>query len=674
MFGWVLLVWAASAAAFLCLRPLFRPWPDQGYALARVAGPLLVGLGAWLLAGLAPLPLTRATAAAALGALIGAAILVTWRHRHVALPPGRLLLTIDLVWLACVAAFGVVRAWSPSIGGAERPMDHALLAAMLGQQAVLPVDPWLAGYVVNYHVAGHAWWAPFAALLRLPPWIAYNLIAITLPAQVLVGAWAVGQRLHAAWAWMGAAALVGAGSWSALDVAMRQNRLPTAFEVTRVVPGTINEFPFFSLTWGDLHAHVLAMPLLVLLVGLLLRVDEQARERRPLVEMAGLTALTTAVGVAAVMTSTWDAAPVGLAVFCAGAIVARRNPQVVVPLAVVAAAVALTLAWPMARTFRPPPVTRGFEWLGSPLGPFLLAVGTWLTPVLLVAATQRWTGAAVAAVGAGGALMWTLPDWRVRILLILVAAGLWRRRAALGRPGTALALAGLGLLVLAESVWLDDVYGWELRRLNTVFKWHLHAIVLLSLGLPAAMHTLWADPRLRVRRVVRATLVLLVASGTAGTVSVLAARWQEREPTPGFDGRAAMARRWPGDARVVTYLWTHAAPSDIVLEAPGRSYTYGSRISVMTGRPTLIGWEGHERLWRRGEHWRSIIDHRVTDVDALYAGPPDNLHARLRASGVRYVVVGPVERQRYSGLSASRFAQVADVVMEDEGTVLLRVR
>src|SRR5690606_30890689 len=99
-----------------------------------------------------------------------------------------------------------------------------------------------------------------------------------------------------------------------------------------------------------------------------------------------------------------------------------------------------------------------------------------------------------------------------------------------------------------------------------------------------------------------------------------------------------------------------------------------SRISTMTGVPTLLGWKEHEHLWRRGASWQGVIDGRARTVDALYAGPPHRLRERLREAGITYVVVGRVERRRYAGLDARRFADVATAVVDTEGMVLLRVR
>ncbi len=670
---WTALIWSSSAAGFLLTRPLFRDWSDQGYALSRLAGPLFVGVVTWLLTALAGWPLTTPTAIVAVAALAVAGSVTAWRF-PLPLPPARTLTRIELLTSAAFLGFLAVRALSPSIAGTERPMDHALLAAMIAQQTTLPVDPWLSGHLVNYHVAGYAWWAPFAVLVQQPPWVSYNLAAATLPAQLMAGAWGIGQRLRTRWAWLAAAALCLAGPLSALPVVIGERRLPDGLEPTRVLPGTVNEFPFFSLTWGELHAHVLAMPLLVLLAALLIRLDEATRDAAGRRLAVPLAALASVVGTACVLTSSWDVAPVLVAACWALLLLVVRAPRLLPAAGLSAVAVALLLAWPTLQTFRPPRVPIGWEWEASPIGPFLLVLGTWLLPVMLLAASGRWTAAWTAACGAAALVMALVPGFRVRALLVFVVLGVWRRRTALGPPATALTLSALGLLLLSESVWVDDIYGWSLRRMNVVFKSHLHAIVLLSLALPAVAHVLWTEPRHRLRAWTRGAMATLAGCALLASASVLAARWHQREPELTLNGLAAMERRWPGDAAAVRYLWHHARPDDVVLEAAGRSYSYTSRISFMTGRPTLLGWIEHEGLWRRGAAWEATLAARMAEVEALYDGPADRLASQLASAGVRYVVVGAVERRHYPALTAGRFAGVVDVVLDEQGTVLLRVR
>ena len=666
---WVLLTWTASVATFLVTRPLFLSWTDQGYGLSKVLGPLALGVLSWTVVSTGVLAWGASAATAALAVLVAAAVL-TARLSPARLPPWRAVAIRDAAWLATFVLFAVVRAWHPSIIGAERPMDHALLAALLRQPHLPPTDPWLAGHSVNYHYLGYAWWAPLGQLSRAVPPVVYNLTLATLPAQTLAAAWSLGARLGPALPWCGGLVLLAAspvGAW----IWLRETWHGTFFPATRLIPGTINEFPLFSFVWGDLHPHVIALPLLVALVGLLVRLDELTRpDARPDARVVlPVTLLVAVVGAASVLTSNWDVAPVGLAALGVAWMLRtlpRRVRWTALGLSLAAAA---AMVVPVLRHFKHPDVPVGWEWTGSPLGAFLQVQGIWLLPVALVCLRQRRGARLALAAAVVMATAVLAPGWAVRVLLLALVAGVWSQRLTLGRATTGLVLAALCLLLAAESIWVDDVYGWDGRRMNVVFKWHLHAITVLACALPGVVAGLAID--LRRRGALALVVVALVA--LVPSMTLVAARFRHREPVVTLDGLAGMARHHPGDAAAVVYLWTHAAGDEVVLEAAGTAYTYASRISTMTGQPTVLGWEAHERLWRRGDVWDADIRSRAALVDALYGGPADGLGDRLRHAGVRWAVVGAVERRRYPGVTAARFAEVAQVVVDEEGTVLLRV-
>lgn len=677
---WAILLWCTAAVGFLIARPLFRCWPDQGYGVAKVTGPLLAGAIAWCLAGLDVLTWGRDTSIAACLVLGIAAALVA-RRSSFPLPAGSILWRIDAVWLLCGAAFLLLRATHPSIIGAERPMDHALLAALMRQHTIPPIDPWFAGAAVNYHYVGYAMWAALAHVVLPSPAVAYNLVLATLPAQTVAVTWSVGRRLstttngRAHRAWWGAAAVVAGAPVAALASLGATWASPRSLSVARAMPGTVTEFPFFSFVWGDLHGHVLALPLLLALVAIVVRLDEftHGHARTPRTLIVGTTLLAATLATASVLTSTWDVLPAGLAAAWTLLLLSRLPRSTVLIAVASGAGVALLIATPVLLSFRPPAVPAGWEWSGSDAGSFLLVQSAWLLPTGLILLHRTRASFLVGAVALVMLCGWMVPGTGVRAGLLALSIGLWMERGHVGRPTTAMLLSALALLFVAECLWVDDIYGWQLRRMNTVFKWHLHAIVLMACALPGVFATLLEAPGRLPRRVTLSAATLLALVSCVHVTATVASHARHREPVFTIDGLSGMNREHPGDAAAVRYLWTHASGTDVVLEAAGRSYSYGSRISAMTGQPTLLGWRGHETLWRRGEDWARRIDARARLVDDLYAGAMDGLGERLRSAGVRYVVVGPVERRTYPSLTAARFDAHGRVVVSERGTVLLRV-
>lgn len=672
--SWAVILWLLGLAGFLLVRPLLRAWVDQGYGLAKVLGPFLLGAGIWVAAGMGARVDGR-TAVIVSGLLALAATLTTWQTRDAAWPSMRTCLRVDALFLLTLGIAACVRAWSPTIIGAERPMDHALLAAVLGQARIPPGDPWLAGYFVNYHNAGHAWWAAVAALAGHPPWIAYNLIVVSLPAQVACAAWSVGSRVRPRYAWIAVTAIVAAGSWAPVASLVTTGRPPSVAEATRVVPGTINEFPLFSLTWGDLHGHVLALPLLVTIAGLLIRLYEIGHDRRDRMVRVPVVVTLAMLATASALTSTWDVLPMLVAVLWT-ALLMRRWPMAdVVAATVCAAAVVTMLARPVMMTVDPPAMRWGVEPDGSPPGALALVLATWCAPlVMLLLLTGDWRRvlalAWVAAIVC--ALCW--PPWGVRGIIVLVMGQVYLARDHVGRVPTAFALSALSLVLIAECVWVDDVYGWQLRRVNTVFKWHLHAMVLAALALPAVVAALWTAGAHRTRLVTRCVLGGLACVAVLSALSTIGILWSRREPVRTFDGLAGIALHHPGDADAIRHVWMTEPADAVIAEASADAYSYAGRIASLTGRQSLLGWGGHEALWRRGPAWRAVLEHRRRVLAGLYAGDPADVGRLVREAGVTLVIVGAPERRHHPGLDSSRFAPVADRVVDSHGTEVWRVR
>jgi YYY domain-containing protein len=86
--------------------------------------------------------------------------------------------------------------WHPSKGG-ERPMDFAYLNAILKSTTFPPYDPWYAGGYINYYYFGYVIVGTPVKLLGIVPSIAYNFILPTLFACLGISAFSVGWNLLA---------------------------------------------------------------------------------------------------------------------------------------------------------------------------------------------------------------------------------------------------------------------------------------------------------------------------------------------------------------------------------------------------------------------------------------------------------------------------------------------
>ncbi|HVZ80968.1 MAG TPA: DUF2298 domain-containing protein [bacterium] len=228
----------------------------------------------------------------------------------------------ELAFIGAFAAFSLIKVFIPHIhdpvgegynGGGEAGMDFGFLASVVRGESFPPQNQWMAGTPISYSFYyGHLMMGVLAKFLGVVPAVAYNLGLITLFALIFSSAFGLAfglsGRRFSGWVagFLCAAAGNPAGARQIMD-ALRpvfsnfnfgplQDRIINYdyWGPTRVVPNTINEFPYFSVLYGDLHAHTLAMPFAMLLMGLLLSLylsktnrEEGIFSKVPLIVAAG---------------------------------------------------------------------------------------------------------------------------------------------------------------------------------------------------------------------------------------------------------------------------------------------------------------------------------------------------------------------------------------------------
>jgi len=298
---WWLVLSLLGWAAWPLLFPLCGALPDRGYGLARAAGWLLAGWIHWLAVSLGLWQNRLAPIAVVCAALIVAGV-VAWRMQQAALghfwsAQRRALLMGEAVFAGAYLAFVGIRLLNPDLwqpwNGGEKFMESAFLNAILRSARFPPYDPFFAGGALNYYYYGLYLVSLLIKLTGIFPEVAFNLAVPGLFALTAVGLFSVGSAL-AGWRQEsggrmpkgresgvgGALAIVLAllmGNLDALSQFLGRVRVVLAGEVppgfdywtsSRVIPETINEFPYWTFLFADLHPHLIALPFGLLVVGL----------------------------------------------------------------------------------------------------------------------------------------------------------------------------------------------------------------------------------------------------------------------------------------------------------------------------------------------------------------------------------------------------------------------
>jgi YYY domain-containing protein len=270
----------------------FSGFADRGWGLARLITLVLAGYVVWLGASLHLIAFRAVWCALAI-VLVATSWLL---YRHLRSPLNwkltpsmrRVLLGSEGIFWLVFGIFLLFRYLNPDswhwAWGGEKPMEFAHINAMLRSAHFPPYDPWFSGGYINYYYYGLYLVAFCMKATGIPTEIAFNLAQPTIIALIASTGFSVAAALGRSLTkrpslalpagLLGSMLLVLVGN---LDAIVRVvNSLPgpinPSFDWTwgasRAITGAITEFPFFTGLYADLHAHVVAMPMTVLVIAL----------------------------------------------------------------------------------------------------------------------------------------------------------------------------------------------------------------------------------------------------------------------------------------------------------------------------------------------------------------------------------------------------------------------
>jgi len=659
-----------------------------------------------------------------------------------------------VVFLVAFVLVVAIRAVDPAVYplGGEKFLDFGLLKSLDRATVLPPEDMWFANEPVAYYYGGHFLTELLSDLTGTAPRFAYNLSLAGFYATLVTAAYglagAVARARADAWRPAGLAAAFFVGIASNLVTAGRlvvdalpgplqrdvaaavaaQSRYSTDgvlggvdsfsyWTASRVIPGTINEFPLFAWLNGDLHAHMMGMPFLLLGAALAFacyRTPPSNLWRRRVVAFVAIPLLA---GLQTVI-DTWSTPSLFGLLFLAVAL-GDADPWPVLSRRVA--------AWRRARDDGPL-----LDEFGHLVGALSVAGvagvlgGALALPFLLGAAGGREVAVLAAAERTSlpglllvhGAFLVTFYAYLLdrlavdRVLPMLVGVGTLGLLAAtanlavavavgpllaLGwaacrteRPvgfETVLIVAGAGLVGIVELLYVKEQAG--PLRMNTVFKTYMQVWVLWGTAAGAALPAFvrWAGgesaslPGTRSRWL-RAGLAAAVVLATVPYAGLALSTQFAGDADPTLDATRFVEREHPDEAPAIAYVddlsgqptllsapatGRYPGPGGQSTAPPGMYSWDSSPAASLTGVPTVAGWY-HEVGYRGLEPYLG----RVRDVDDAYTGSPERTVAVLERYDVEYVWVGPAERARYGSVT---FAGVEGLtpVFRNEAVTIYRV-
>ena len=788
---WYLSVFALGLITYPLVRFAMSGLPDRGYPLARITGLVVLAWLVWMAGSARiPFTRLTIGVVLLLMALLGGwlayrqrdGLRQEWREKRT------YFLTVEGLFLLFFLVFLLIRLGNPDLWhpwkGGEKPMDLSYFNAVLKSTSFPPYDPWFAGGYINYYYYGYVVVGVLVKFLGIVPTFAYNLILPTLFSLVAMGAFSIVWNLYgetgdggretdavprSSVALGGALAMSTLGNLGVLRMFLQgyQRLMVSSAEIdaagviqklfwtlqgivksfgsaalnyrldewywnpSRVIGAQhgnpITEFPFFTFLYADLHAHMIAMPIALLVVGWALSVvlgkawaSRATPDRSPL--RIGLSFLIGGLAIGALyptnLSDIYTYLPLGIA---AVVYVIWRYPHpgplpkgegvkrlaLLIGGALLLTALAKGLYQPYAHWY-----SQGYSefkiWPGShtPTSDYLTHWGLFLFVIVswMIAETIDWMANTPVS-----ALRKLEPyrNWIVTGLILLVSLILLlginlpvedgvdtRLPLGLGihivwfvlplvawagvlmlRPETSdtkrfvLFLFGTALL-LTLTVEIIYVIG-DIGRMNSVFKFYLHAWLLFSVSAAAALGWLlpqvgrWKSNGRAIWQVALAFLLMVAGLyPLVGSFAKIEDRMSADAPHS-LDGMAYMQTatyydegaelKLSEDYAAIRWMQENIPGSPVIVEGNQVEYHWGTRYTIYTGLPSVVGWNWHQR------QQRTIVPHdwvyeRVDGTHEFYL-TEDIAWAQdfLQRYDVSYIVLGQFERTKYTGAGLEKF-------------------
>jgi uncharacterized membrane protein len=248
---------------------------------------------------------------------------------------------------------------------------------------------------------------------------------------------------------------------------------------------------------------------------------------------------------------------------------------------------------------------------------------------------------------------------------------------------------GLVLTLLVEVI----VVSGDIGRMNTVFKFYLHVWSLFAVSAATAITWVWQSLSkwsARWRILWQIGLAFFAGSMLLYPLTATLAKVQDRmapEAPHTLDGMSYMQYAIHADEGVemdlsqdynaIRWMQENVAGSPVIVEAHLSEYRWGTRNTIYTGLPGVVGWNWHQRQQRTLLPHNWVWD-RVNAIAEFYETiDPSSTAEFLKRYDVSYIVVGQLERAKYFPEGIRKFDEyngsLWNEVFRDRDTIIYEV-
>lgn len=615
----------------------------------------------------------------------------------------KMILTQETVILFIFLIMMYIRGFAPSAYGTEKFMDYGFMTSMYRTDYFPPEDFWYSGTNLNYYYIGQ-YFATFLTKLSLNKVeYTYNLMTMTICAWCFVEVYSIVSTLLSKRVldseklsdevesnfqkkkrgifkdksslplFAGIIGAVSACFMGNMHYVLYKFVAPVinifirgAFDegyvgknywypdATRFIgyhpetnDKTIHEFPIYSFVLNDLHAHVLNIVFVLTVVALVLSFainNDETDRKLDFKKLINPTVVLVGFFLGIFQGSNfWDFPIYFVTAYAVITLVNMRNSGINIKTLIFSISQAL-ISYVISRILIFP-FSRNFNEMMSGVG--IVKNRSMLHQLVIL-----W-GLPFAICIAG--MIFTTIDYRKnneKIKNVFKAFDSFMHKISISDFFVfIIAFCAMGLILMPEVVFVKDIYGEGYLRSNTMFKLTYQAFIMFSIVAGyVTLKTLFINTTKKRKKTAMVFLILL-AGCTLYFFEAVHDSCGNVFDSNNFKGISALYylkndAAFTKDREVCEYIEENIKDKSTILEAAGLSYTEYNRMSVVTGMPTVIGWETHEWLWKNDY---DAVRMRQDDVRKIYTSTnKDEIRQYVSWYDIDYIYVGDLEYQKYS--------------------------
>ncbi|OFZ21203.1 MAG: hypothetical protein A2202_07245 [Bdellovibrionales bacterium RIFOXYA1_FULL_36_14] len=597
-------------------------------------------------------------------------------------------------------AFLVLHSLYPDSSWGEKSMDLSLLSYLIRRDYFPIFDNWSPDVVMKYYYWGYYCYAGFLKMLNLSNTVGYTVVAATLPALMVTSLyslfrWVTKQRVLAIG---GAIFVICSSNWAAFYLKLVNFPKDHFWYTTRVFEnGSFAEYPFWSFIFKDLHPHVFAYPITIVLLTFVYLVRDPYIKSMKYAQYVFYFFLALVWG-SLIGFNGWDFLIYSIMIMWFVSLDKNIFKEYKTLLyLIILFVVTVILYLPMLQILRTgTSVDFGFvvDKLNH-IGNYYMYLGTWFNIIFLIFLfyffhmkrtkfrINKWISLPLAlatfALFQVVAKKMIFNDIIIFCLIAMITINiLWASKDDFHyylNFSFKLLLVALTFIFLAEHLYFMDRLNTIFKTLNNVWIWFAICAVIL-LRLPARI----LNSQFKIKNlkylIWSFSLMIFIVIGTIGSV-LLSYSFYKLNDKFSLDPLSAYVKWDKGAYEAIQWINKNIKGTPIILEAVGeKPFDLETlRISKFTGLPTYIGWPNHVML--RGTAYQVALN-KVKSLETIYNTKDASLAFKLlRAGAVNYIFIGATEIHRYQTLGLQKFFDnktYFELVRDFSGSYLFKLR